>query len=97
MNREAVTFMNWYGLLLLLPATVILAWKLVTEKLKKKRISLDLKAVTWLMLLTIIGLTEMNVDNSTSRLSWPLRIVQFIVVVFVTKTSWSLWKQRLRD
>ena len=31
MNQEAVTVINWYGLLLLLPATVILAWKLVTE------------------------------------------------------------------
>src|SRR6478609_2653063 len=97
MNQEAVAFMNWYGLLLILPATGLLAWKLVTEKLRKKRISPDLKAVAWLLLLTIIGLTEMNVDNSTSRLSWPLRIVQFIVVVLVTKTSWSLWKQRLRD
>jgi len=97
MNQEAVTFMNWYGLLLLLPATVILAWKLVTEKLRENRISLDLKAVAWLMLWVIIALTEMNVDNSTSRLSWPLRIVQLIVLLFFYKSLWPLWKQRLRD
>jgi hypothetical protein len=39
----------------------------------------------------------MNVDNSTSRLSWPLRIVQLIVLVFFYKSLWPLWKQRLRD
>ena len=97
MNQEAVAFMNWYGLLLILPATGILAWKLVTEKLRKKRISPDLKAVAWLMLLVIIGLTEMNVDSSISRLSWPLRIVQLIVLVLLYKSLWPLWKQRLRD
>jgi hypothetical protein len=97
MNQEAVTFMNWFGLLLLLPATVILAWKLVTEKLRRKRISPDIIAVSLVLVSANIGWTELNISDSGSRFAWALRVVQLIVLVLLYKTLWPLLMQRLRD
>jgi hypothetical protein len=97
MNQEAVTVINWYCLLLLLPATVILAWKLVTDNLKKKRISPDVIPGALLLLSAIIGIAELNISDSGSRLAWALLVVQLIVLVFLYKSLWPLWKQRFRD
>jgi len=97
MNQEAVTFMNWLGLFLLLPATVIFGWKLVTEKLREKRISADVITGALVLVLAIIALTELNIDNGASRLRWVLIVVQLIVTVFLYKRLWSPLLQRLRD
>ncbi|HJX89180.1 MAG TPA: hypothetical protein VJ372_01720 [Pyrinomonadaceae bacterium] len=97
MNQEAVTFMNWLGLLLLLPATLILAWKVVTEKLRNKRISPDVLPGALLLLSAIIGITELNISDSGSRLDWALLVVQLIVLVLLYRRLWPLLKQRLRD
>jgi hypothetical protein len=94
MNQEAVTFMNWLDLLLLLPATVILAWKLVTEKLRKKRISPDIIGVS-LVVAAMIGWAELNISNNTSRFAWALRIVHHRACTLY-KTLWPILKQRLR-
>ena len=97
MNREAVAFMNWLCLFSLLPATVILAWKLVTLKLKGKPLSPDITTVSLVLVSAIIGWTELNISDGGSRFAWALRVVQLIVLVFLHKSLWFLWKQRLRD
>jgi hypothetical protein len=97
MNQEAVTFMNWLGLLLLLPATVMLAWKLVTEKLRKQRVSPDITAVSLVLVSAIIGWTELNIPDGGSRFAWALRVVQLVVLVLLYKTLWPPLMQRPRD
>jgi cation transport ATPase len=96
MNQETVTVMNWFSLFLLIPATVILAWKLVTEKLRKKRISSDITTMVLLLLSAFIGVAELNIDSG-SRLAWSLLFVQLVVLVFLCKRLWSPLMQRLRN
>ena len=96
MNQETITVVNWFCLLLLLPATVILAWKLVTEKLSKKPISSDIITMALVLASAIIGLMELNIDKSVHWLAWALLIVQLIALVLLYQRLWSPLMQRLR-
>ena len=85
MNQETITVVNWFCLLLLLPATAILAWKLVSEKLSRKRISGEIVTMALVLTSAIIGLMELNIDKGTPWLAWALLLVQFIVLVLLYK------------
>jgi ABC-type molybdate transport system permease subunit len=96
MNQESVTVVNWFCLLLLLPATLILAWKLVTEKPRRKRISSHVITVALGLVPAIIGLAELNIDKSATWLGWALLLAQLIVLVLLYKRLWFPLMQRLR-
>ena len=96
MDRETVMVVNWLALMLLVPATIILVWKMVSEKLKGKAFSSDLITVSLVLGLAVIGMTQLNVDRSRNWLHWVLLVVQLLMLVFLWKRLWSPLMQRLR-
>ena len=75
------------ALTLLVPATIILVWKIVSEKLKRKSLSSDLITVSLVLGLAIIGLTQLNIERSLNWLHWVLLVVQLLMLVFLWETA----------
>lgn len=96
MDRETVMVMNWGALVLLVPATIILIWKMVSEKLKGKAFSSDLITVSLILSLAVIGVTQLNIESSPNWLQWALLVVQLLMLVFLSKRLWSPLMQKLR-
>ena len=96
MDRETVMVVNWMALTLLVPATIILVWKIVSEKLKGKSLSSDLITVSLVLGLAVIGLTQLNIERSLNWLHWVLVVVQLLMLVFLWKRLWSPLMQKLR-
>ena len=82
MDQKTVIVMNWIALTLLVPATIILVWKMVSEKLRGKGFSSDLITVSLVLGLTVIGVTQLNIERGVSWLRWVLLVVQLLVLVF---------------
>ena len=96
MDRETVMVVNWMALMLLVPATIILVWKMVSEKLKGKASSSDLITVSLVLGLAVIGMTQLNIERNLNWLHWVLLVVQLAVLVFLWKRLWSPLMQKLR-
>ena len=96
MDRNPVMVMNWMALTLLVPATIILIWKMVSEKLKGKVFSSDLITVSLVLGSAVIGVTQLNIDSSLNWLHWVLLMVQLLMLVFLWKRLWSPLMQKLR-
>ena len=96
MDRETVMVVNWMALMLLVPATIILVWKMVSEKLKGKAFSSDLITVSLVLGLAVIGMTQLNIERNLNWLHWVLLGVQLFMLVFLWKRLWSPSMQKLR-
>ena len=96
MDRETVIVINWIFLPLLVPATIILIWKIVGERLKGKAFSSDLITVSLVLGLAVIGMTQLNIERSLNWLHWVLLLVQILMTVFLWKRLWSPLMQKLR-
>lgn len=96
MDRETVMVINWIFLPLLVPATIILIWKLVGEKVKGKAFSSDLITVSLVLGLAVIGMAQLNIERSLNWLYWVLLLVQLLILVFLWKRLWSPLMQKLR-
>ena len=96
MDRETVMVVNWMALILLVPATIILVWKMVSEKLKGKASSSDLITVSLVLALAVIGMTQLNIERNLNWLHWVLLVVQLALLVFLWKRLWSPLMQKLR-
>lgn len=96
MDRETVMVVNWMALMLLVPATIILVWKMVSEKLKGKATSSNLITVSLVLGLAVIGMTQLNIERSLNWLHWVLLVVQLAMLVFLWKRLWSPLMQKLR-
>ena len=96
MDRETVMVVNWMALILLVPATIILVWKMVSEKLKGKASSSDLITVSLVLGLAVIGMTQLNIERNLNWLHWVLLVVQLAMLVFLWKRLWSPLMQKLR-
>ena len=96
MDREPVIVINWIFLPLLVPATIILIWMMVSERLKVKSFSSDLINVSLVLGLAVIGMTELNIEGSLNWLHWVLLFVQLLMIVFLWKRLWSPLMQKLR-
>jgi hypothetical protein len=94
MNQKAIIVINWMAFLLLTPATIILTWKMISEKLKGKEASSDLIAPGLLLGSASIGIAQLNMEG-VGWLRWTLLVVQLILFVFLFKTFWSPLKERL--
>ncbi len=93
MDRETVMMFNWiFGPLLLL-ATIILIWKMVSERLRG---SSDLITVSLVLGLAIVGMLQLNIDTSPNWLHWVLLIIQLLANVFLWKRLWSPLSKKLR-
>jgi hypothetical protein len=57
MNQQTVAIINWFCLMLLLPAAAILPWKFGSVTLRAKGVAPNLKALTLLLASTVIGVT----------------------------------------
>ena len=96
MDQKTITVMNWMALILLVPATIILAWKMISEKLQRKAFSSDVIAAALVLGLAVIGVIQLNTDRSESWIRWALLVVQLLVTVFLYKRLWSPLMQKLR-
>ena len=96
MDRKTVMVINWIFLPLLVPATIILIWKIVGERLKGKAFSSDLITVSLVLGLAVIGMTQLNIERSLNWLHWVLLLVQILMTVFLWKRLWSPLMQKLR-
>jgi hypothetical protein len=96
MDQKTITVMNWMTFILVAPASIILIWKVVYEKLKGRGLSSDLIPGALLYGLVWIGLAELNIDGRPGWLSWGLLVAQLILLVFLFKRLWSPLKQQLR-
>ena len=96
MDRETVMVVNWMALILLVPATIILVWKMVSEKLKGKASSSDLITASLVLGLALIGMTQLNIERNLNWLHWVLLVVQLGMLVFLWKRLWSPLMQKLR-
>ena len=96
MDRETVMVINWMALMLLVPATIILVWKVASEKLKGKALSSDLITVSLVLGSAVIGVSQLNIESSLNWLQWFLLLVQLLMLVFLWKRLWSPLMQKLR-
>jgi type IV secretory pathway VirB6-like protein len=96
MDRETVIVINWIFLPLLVPATIILIWMMVSERLKGKVFSSDLINLSLVLGLAVIGMTQLNFEGSLTWLHWVLSFVQLLMTVFLWKRLWSPLMQKLR-
>ena len=96
MDRETVTVMNWMALMLLVPATIILVWKMASEKLKRKAFSSDLITMSLVLGSAVIGVAQLNIDGNLNWRHWTLLLIQLLMLVFLWKRLWSPLMQKLR-
>jgi FtsH-binding integral membrane protein len=91
-----VTVLNWMALTLLVPATLILVWKMVGDKLKGNRLSSDLITVSLVLSFVVIGVTQLNIERGVSWLRWVLLVAQLLLLVVLYKRVWPPFMQKLR-
>lgn len=96
MDRETIMVMNWMALIVLVPATIILVWKIVSEKLKGTAFSSDLITVSLVLGSAVIGVTRLNIESSLNWLHWVLLLIQLLMLVFLWKRLWAPLMQKLR-
>ena len=96
MDQKMVIVMNWMALALLLPATIILVWKMVSEKLRGKGFSSDLITVSLVLGLTVIGVIQLNLERGVNWLRWVLLVAQLLLLVVLYKRVWPPFIQKLR-
>lgn len=96
MDQELVTVMNWIALALMVPATIGLAWKIVSDTLKGNRLSSDVITASLLLGLVGIGVAQLNIDGELSWLRWVLLVAQLLLLVVLYKRVWPLFIQKLR-
>jgi len=96
MDQKTITVLNWMAFILLMPATIILVWKMVSDKLKGRSISSDMINVGLVMCSTVIGMTRFNISNEMSWLRWMLLVAQLIVIIVLCKRLWTPLKRQLR-
>ncbi len=96
MDQKTIIVMNWMAFMLLAPATIILAWKMISEKLKGKRSPSDLINVAMLLGSALIGVAELNINRSVGWLSWFLLVSQLVLLIVLFKRLWAPLRQRLR-
>jgi len=94
MDHRLVIIMDWIAVLVLVPITIALVWKMVSEKFNGKELSSNLIIVTLLSAGALIGVIGMSV--STGWLSWALLLLQFILIALLFIRLWSFLKQRRR-
>jgi hypothetical protein len=95
MDQRTITVMNWMAFMLLAPATLILAWKMVSEKVKGRIVSSDLITVGLLLGAAIVGVAELNSGRNLGWLSMELLVAQLILLAFLFKRLWSPLMQKL--
>ena len=82
--------------MLLTPATIILALKMVSEKLKSRVVASNLITLALLLGSAIVGIAELNSGRDSGWLSFALLVAQLILLAFLFKRLWSPLRQKLR-
>jgi hypothetical protein len=89
MDQKTVIVMNWIALTLLVPATIILVWKMVSEKHKGHGFSSDLITVSLVLGSVVISVIQLNLERGVNWLRWVLLATQLLVLVFLYKRLWA--------
>ncbi len=97
MDKQTMTAFNWMEFILLMPATIILAWKIVSDKFQGKRFSSDLIPGALLLASAIVGVVDLNIDSRKGWLRWTFLLIQLLLLVFLFKRLWSPMKEKLRQ
>jgi hypothetical protein len=97
MDQKTVTVVNWIILPLMVPATIMLVWKIVSDKLRRNRFSSDLITASLAVGLTGIGIIQLNIDGQVSWLRWALLGTQLLLLVVLYKRVWPPFMHKLRE
>lgn len=95
MNDEAVTFMNWMGLFLLVPGGICIGWLIVSDVRQHKKLTSNSITSILLILAALIGLIQLNIQ-SEGRLGWSIILIQLAIVVLLHKMVWSAFVRKFR-
>lgn len=96
MDPKAIIALNWMAFMLLAPAAIILAWKMVSEKFKGRVLSSHQITGSLLLVSAVIGVAVLNTQGRVRWLSLTLFAAQSILLVFLFKRLWSPLKRKLR-
>ena len=97
MDQRTIVVLNWMAFMLLAPSTIILVWKMISERLKGETTSADLMNAALLLGAAAIEIAQLNIDGRPRWLRLMLLVAQMIVLVFLFKGLWPALKQRLRE
>lgn len=86
--------MNWMSIMLLGPATIMLPWMMIREKLRGNVFSSELVTVSLLLGAAIVGVAELNSAGKV-WLGSALLVAQLILLVLLFKRLWTPLKQKL--
>lgn len=94
MDRNTIIVTNWMALMLLVPAVIILSWKMVSYKLNGRRFSPDLTTAL-LLGLVAIEVIQLNIDT-VSWISVALLAAQLLMLIVLYQRLWSPFLRKLR-
>lgn len=95
MNHEIVVI-NWFVIILMVPAAIILVWHIISNKLKGNPISSDMMVVISLLALVVVGLIQLNLSTASPWTQLSLLLLQVALFFTLFKRIWGPFKQLFR-
>ena len=96
MDQKTITVLNWLSIILLVPATIMLAWKMVSDKFKGRKFSSEMVIVGLGLVLTALGLISLNLSREVGWLRLGVFVAQLIAQILLFKSLWTPLKRQLR-
>lgn len=97
MEQHTIRIMNWFCLLLLVPALLVLVWNLVSTIARGQRISFDLITASLVFASAVIGILQLNFDKIGTWSGLVFSAIQLVIIVLLVKRLWSPMKQKLLE
>lgn len=94
MNQNIFVVLNWVMFIMLVPATIFVAWKMVSDKLKGRRISSELMFAGFLVGSAALSWTRRNFAGEAGWLLWALFAAELIAYIFFFKAAWAPLKRQ---
>jgi len=95
MNNEAVTFINWMVLFLMVPGGIAIAWQVVRDLRLNKKLPSTTIVLILLFLVLALSVAGLNM-RSEGWLGWSMVLVQLVLAIVLTKMLWSPFVRKLR-
>jgi hypothetical protein len=95
MNDEAITFMNWMGLFLMIPGGIAIVWQVLNDQRRNKKLTTNSITSIVLFLAAVLSLAQLNM-KSDGWLRWSMLLIQCVVIIVLFKLTWSPFVRKLR-
>jgi hypothetical protein len=95
MNNEAVTFINWMVLFLMVPGGIAITWQVVRDLRLNK--ALPSTTIVLILLYFVVALSVAGLNmRSEGWLRWSIVLVQLVLATVLLKMAWSPFVRKLR-